>query len=273
MMADKHTHTHTHTHTHIHTHTHTHTHTQSWKVFCHRHHQKELDMNEFVCHSHVQHETVCHRHFPKELEISELVCPCNFQLMILTSVAEQLRMFESLAKLSNGFKHCMLFCHWSHLPLAIKLPLLSGPALTEKRLLSAQSVTWPACHDTIGLLWYKLFWISLIQAFHYIASLLILMVPGQNGVSQAWYIVEIYHSCRKPSICNDVSIANFSNQTISNTTASWTEHLPYTSIKHSKHLPYTSIKHSKHLPYTSIKHSKHLSYTSIKHSKVVCINT
>ena len=25
-------------------------------------------------------------------------------------------------------------------------------------------------------------------------------VPGQNGVSQAWYIVEIYHSGRKPSI-------------------------------------------------------------------------
>ena len=26
-------------------------------------------------------------------------------------------------------------------------------------------------------------------------------VPGQNGVSQAWYIVEIHHSGRKPSIC------------------------------------------------------------------------
>ena len=26
-------------------------------------------------------------------------------------------------------------------------------------------------------------------------------VPNQNGVSQAWYLVEIHHSGRKPSIC------------------------------------------------------------------------
>ena len=29
----------------------------------------------------------------------------------------------------------------------------------------------------------------------------ILGVPDQNGVSQAWYIVEMYRSGRKPLIC------------------------------------------------------------------------
>ena len=34
-------------------------------------------------------------------------------------------------------------------------------------------------------------------------------VPGQNGVSRAWYIVEIHHSGWKPSICSSVSCPCF----------------------------------------------------------------
>ena len=37
---------------------------------------------------------------------------------------------------------------------------------------------------------------------HWLA--LILRIPDQNDVSQAWYVVEIYHSGRKPSACSNV---------------------------------------------------------------------
>ena len=40
----------------------------------------------------------------------------------------------------------------------------------------------------------------------------ILSVPDQNGVSQAWYIVQIHHSGQKPLIYTQWKSFNFSNQ-------------------------------------------------------------
>ena len=47
----------------------------------------------------------------------------------------------------------------------------------------------------------RLIWVSELSLnSHQNGAGLILRSPDQNGVSQAWYVVEIHHSGRKPSI-------------------------------------------------------------------------
>ena len=84
-------------------------------------------------------------------------------------------------------------------------------------------------------------------------------VPDQNGVSQAWYIVEIYHSGLKPSISLQrytILVGNLRYGHKDNNHESWTEQLMTTAKIFRKHLCYSKGFRNLYLTYHSIMLNK-----------------